>query len=308
MARLFTFGCSYTKYAWPMWSDMIGVEFDEFYNWGNPGLGNRAIAERVAEAHARHHITSDDIVIVQWSSHLRNDWWHKYSLPERGQGWKTAGSVFNFINEKLYDQKWIGTFFYEPAFFMHTLNNIMLTQGLLNSIGCKWFMTSIGDIRNLGADIRDHKSYGEKGNLTNPFDSNKSNVAWTKIPEMQFYDDVIWGDNADKWLMPLESFAKQHNDLTYGYIDDSYKGSNEFEVDLHPTPRQCLMWVEHELKDKLNLSDHTIEIASAIADKVDDHYTKNKSSKKKFSIMLSDKDFFKTTSPELSWPPAPNGF
>ena len=46
--RLFVFGCSFTMYAWPTYADFLGYEFDHYENWGFPGLGNRAIAERVA--------------------------------------------------------------------------------------------------------------------------------------------------------------------------------------------------------------------------------------------------------------------
>lgn len=308
MKRLFTFGCSYTLYAWPTWADMLGLDYDEHHNWGLPGLGNRAIAERVAEAHARHNITSNDVVIIQWSSHLRNDFWHKYSLPDRAPGWKTAGSVFNFINEKLYDEKWINTFFYEPAFFMHTLNNILLTQGLLNSLGCNWFMTSIGDLRNLGMDMRVNSKYGEQGNITNPYDANVDQVAWVKIPEMSFYNKSIWEDYADRWLMPLETFSKQYPELTYEYYDDSHRGSKKTEVDLHPSPMQYVNWLTTEVKDKLPISDKTLSNSKKIAEVVDNHYKKTNFSKAKFALELMNKDFFKDSVSEFIWPKKNLGF
>ena len=42
-----------------------------YENWGFPGLGNRAIAERVAECHIKNNITKDDTVLVQWSTHTQ---------------------------------------------------------------------------------------------------------------------------------------------------------------------------------------------------------------------------------------------
>ena len=65
--RLFTFGCSFTSYLWPTWADILGLEFTSANNWGHSGLGNRAIAERVAEAHAHFNFTKDDVIIVQWT-------------------------------------------------------------------------------------------------------------------------------------------------------------------------------------------------------------------------------------------------
>ena len=57
MSRLFVLGCSFTNYAWPTWADMLGTEFEVYENWGYPGLGNRAICERLIELHAREHLT-----------------------------------------------------------------------------------------------------------------------------------------------------------------------------------------------------------------------------------------------------------
>ena len=103
MSRLFTFGCSFTKYTWPMWSDILGLEFDHFENWGVSGGGNVCIANRVLECHIKNNITPEDTVVVQWSTHLRNDF-HTFKYPPYGHdkeaGWKTKGSIFNYLNVK----------------------------------------------------------------------------------------------------------------------------------------------------------------------------------------------------------------
>ena len=57
MRRLFTFGCSYTSWNWPTWADLLGLEVEHFENWGHAGIGNRAIAERVAECHIKNKFT-----------------------------------------------------------------------------------------------------------------------------------------------------------------------------------------------------------------------------------------------------------
>ena len=308
MSRLFTFGCSFTQYTWPTWANMLGIEYDEFYNWGLSGIGNRAIAERVAEAHAKHQFTKDDVVIVQWSSHLRNDWYHKYSFPDRGYGWKTCGSVFSYINEKLYDQNWIQTFFYEPAYVMHTLNNVVLVQSLLNSIGCTWYMTSIGDLRNIGADTRDDISYGEKGNITTPNDKFTDQVLWQKLPELEIYNDVIWNQHANHWLMPIDIFVQKFdNSYSYTYRDDTFFGKKTYAVDLHPTPKQHLMWIKHELLDKLDISHETLELSEQISNYVDKLYEKYKNSKEAFTIKLLDRAILSITD-KLKWPPYTHGF
>ena len=307
MKRFFAFGCSYTNYAWPTWANLLSINYDEFYNWGLAGLGNRAIAERVSEANAKHRFTKDDLIIVQWSSHLRHDFWHKYSCSDRPYTWKTSGSVFNYINEKLYDQKWIETFFYEPAYFMHTLNHISLTQGFLNDIGCEWYMTSIGDIRNLGTDLRNHADYGELGHIASPADIDTDMLAWKKIPELSVYNEVIWEKHADKWLMPMERHARQHLELTYKYVDDTRGGSKQFEDDFHPTPRQHTLWLASQLKDRLHLSQEIFETFDEISKDVDTHWKKFNFSKMHFCEKLFRADFFDKKY-KMQWPTIIMGF
>lgn len=308
MRRFFAFGCSFTHYTWPTWATMLSLEFEYAENWGLAGIGNRAIAERVAEAHAKHHFTKDDVIIVQWSSHLRNDWYHKYSLPDRTYGWKTCGSVFNYINEKLYNQDWINMFFYEPAYVMHTLNNVVLVQSLLESVGCTWYMTSIGDLRNIGADTRDDITYGEKGNITTPYDRNIDKVLWKKLPELEFYNDIIWNKYADRWLMPLDIFVQKYDEGSYyQYRDDTFFGKKSYAIDLHPTPRQHLKWIEHELLDKINLSLENKQFCNQIADYIDSLYEKHKNSKETFVLKLLDPDISTITN-KIQWPPRTHGF
>ncbi len=306
MKRFFAFGCSYTSYSWPTWADLTGIDYEFSRNWGLSGIGNKAIAERVSEANARYEFGPDDVVIVQWSSHLRNDWWHMYSMPERHSGWKTAGSIFNYINERLYDKKWVDTFFFEPAYFMHTLNHISLTQGLLESTGCKWYMSSIGDIRNMGADLRDNEGIGEQTDFLNPRDKQQDLVAWKKIPELEIYDKAIWQKYADHWLTPMEHAAKQTPEYTFDFIDTVRK--NKTFLDTHPSTRQHLIWVEKELKDKLQLSDNSIKIANKVADAVDLLHEKFKFNKHTFELMLSKRTFFPEDATNLKWPFRYEGF
>lgn len=303
MKRLFTFGCSYTSYCWPTWSEFLSVEFDEYQNWGISGIGNRAIAERVAEAHAKNQFTEDDTIIVQWSTHLRNDWWHMTSLPERPGTWKTAGSIFNYMNAKLYDKKWINTFFFEPAFFMHTLNHIMLTQGLLNSTKATWFMTSIGDIRNLGSDIDDNIDYKEC--ITPRHEKDGDYVGFSRVKELEVYNKPIWIDHKDHWLTPFNTFVQtQSKTKNYKFIDSKTK---EQFADLHPTPNQHLEWIISELSDKLTISDSTIKNAKLISDVVDEFHRKFTEDKREFAKQVRESKWIPENG-KITWPTKPHGF
>lgn len=304
MKRLFVFGCSYTSYAWPTWANLLEFEYDHVENWAMAGLGNRAIAERIAECNVKSKFTKDDIVIVQWSSHLRNDWWHQESMPNRTIGWKTYGSIFNYHNEAVYDEKWIKTFFYEPAYFMHTLNNIVLVQGLLEASGCQWYMTSMGDVREMGKDMRDKTGYGEKTTLVVNHKKGAEHSAWEILPDLKVYDKAIWDNYADHWLMPMELFCQTCPELTYDFVD--WDGSKF--IDLHPSPAQHLGWITQELKDKLDLSDSTIQLSKELVDSANTVHAKFKFNKSAMEYALGKKQGFPASADKLQWPGKPLGF
>ena len=303
MKRVFTFGCSYTSYAWLTWAKFLELEFDHVENWGLAGLGNRAIAERVAEANIKNKFTKDDLIIVQWSSHLRNDWYHLHSMPQRTAGWKTYGSIFNYHNQELYDQKWIDTFFFEPGSAMHTLNHISLTQGLLNSIGATWYMTSIGDIRNMGEDIRSGVGYGEQTGIF-AGDILKEKLLWQQVPSLQVYEKSIWEDHSTHWLMPLELFCQTCPELTFEFIDST---DNRTFLDIHPSAGQHLLWVEQELKDILHLSDDLFNFASRMVSRINEMQIQSNNDKKGFEMQLA-KQQYSYNDKSIRWPGRPLGF
>lgn len=302
--RLFTFGCSYTSYSWPTWADLLGMAFAESKNFGLAGIGNRAIAERVAEANARYNFTKDDVVIVQWSSHLRNDFHHPYSLPKRIGFWKTCGSIFNYINESLYDKKWIETFFFEPSYFMHTLNHISLTQGLLESTGATWYMSSIGDIRNMGSDLRDNAGIGEHTHFLTPYDRTRPHVAWEKLPELKMYDTGIWQKYAEHWLTPMEYTAVENKDLTFSFADTVNSG--DF-LDTHPSTAQHMIWLRQELSDKLTLSNNQLQEMDKVSEAVQNLHTRFRFNKHSFELMLAKRTDFPAAT-LLKWPFTYEGF
>lgn len=304
MKRLFTFGCSYTSYSWPTWANILQAEFDESQNWGFSGIGNRGIAERVAECHVKNIFTPDDVVIVQWSTHLRNDWFSMTSLPERGPGWKTSGSIFNYLNDTIYDKKWVNTFFYEPAYIMHTLNNIVLVQQLLESIGCTWYMTSIGDIRELGYDTVQGTNHKETTEIINYVDvTTKGNMAWRLVPELMVYNKLIWEDRACNWLMPLNLCSQTRPELSYSFIDES---GNEF-VEAHPSVAQHIIWLQQELTEKLNISQTTIDMGNQIVDNIDVLHRKFKTNKRAFDVALRTKSLY-SGNVNFIWPGLKQGF
>ena len=71
--RLFTIGCSFTKYHWNTWADYCGSKYKEHINLARTGAGNQFIATTITEAFIDYDITPNDRIVIQWSSCQRED-------------------------------------------------------------------------------------------------------------------------------------------------------------------------------------------------------------------------------------------
>jgi len=90
MPTLVAFGCSFTDYGWPTWSDIIALDQPtwRYENWAVSGAGNQMIARRLLYRDCWLGRSPDDIICIQWSSIFREDRF------QQGQ-WHGLGSVFN---------------------------------------------------------------------------------------------------------------------------------------------------------------------------------------------------------------------
>lgn len=299
MRRLFVFGCSFTNYVWPTWADLLGVEFDYYENWGKEGIGNRAIAERVSECYAKNKFTKDDVVIVQWSSHLRYDWYKDiFNKNEKEiEGWAVhrdspVGNTNTQIKNKIFSEK---------AFVLHTLNYIVLVQSLLKMTNCKWFMTGMGDIRNLGFDLEGYYPDKNTSIKDNYQDESESFIIWKKFPEFKFYENVIWNDNITKWLPSIFDTVKKYHWLTWNFYQDY---TNRLLTDNHPSPMQHQIWLNQYLRPVLELGDAP-EVQQKIVDQLEEFKQANKCSYDKFCDAIEKLDMIV---PELNKPSKVWGF
>lgn len=74
MSRLFTFGCSFTQYMWPTWANIIAFDRQvEIKNFAVAGMGNVGIMQRILEADLKYKFTSDDKIMIMWTSWSRED-------------------------------------------------------------------------------------------------------------------------------------------------------------------------------------------------------------------------------------------
>lgn len=91
MKRCFAFGCSYTSYAYATWADLIGVNFDEYYNYGRAGCSNTYIMNKIVEAAQIYKFNPDtDFVLVMLTGFGR------FSYLPKNANWQTHGDLHSY--------------------------------------------------------------------------------------------------------------------------------------------------------------------------------------------------------------------
>jgi hypothetical protein len=136
MKRLFAFGCSFTKYSWPTWADILGHEFDSYQNWGQVGAGNQFIMNSLIECQLKNNIGEDDTVAIMWSSFGREDRYVDHQ-------WVTPGNIFQATH--VYDQQFIKRFADVRGYYIRDLATMWLVDQFLEKIKCKRIYFSMVD-------------------------------------------------------------------------------------------------------------------------------------------------------------------
>lgn len=141
--RLYTFGCSFTKYKWPTWADFIGNQFEVYENWGQPGAGNLFIATQVYECCQRNCVGTEDVVLVMLSSTNRFD------IINRNSTFLTEGNIYNSptLPKDFVENVWSEEFGIYLTWF--AANSI---KKLLDGIGCKYKIMTAFDLTKLDDD------------------------------------------------------------------------------------------------------------------------------------------------------------
>lgn len=92
--RLFSFGCSFVSGNWVSVPDIVGINFDEHYNYGISGSCNTMSMYRLMEADSFHNFNPEsDYVLVGCTGIGR------HSLKISFKNWHTHGDICPFSNE-----------------------------------------------------------------------------------------------------------------------------------------------------------------------------------------------------------------
>lgn len=166
--RFFAFGCSFTNYFYPTWADFVGYNFDEFYNFGNPGLSNKTIGERLVEVDSNFAFNENDTVIISLSGLGRYNFlvetpdsktaiWGGGDLEKDASDAYILGNkklryyydIIKFMRDKFWKRKWG---IYHTWLTVKTAKRILVSNQVNHKIFCGLDMQFYRDKELLGLD------------------------------------------------------------------------------------------------------------------------------------------------------------
>ena len=219
--RIFTFGCSFTKYHWMTWPEIIAYELNvPFYNYGKSGAGNQYIANMISQADAIHKFNEDDLIMISWTNVCRED---RY----KNQNWITPGNIFT---QGIYDETYVKEWADPTGYLLRDLSTIKLTINFLENKKCQFHMFSMCNI----IDVIDQ---GQENNL-------KNSVLKQKIKEM-------YKPELDRLLPDFFSMLWK-NDLQKYKFSRDWKEISKFFQDGHPTPIEHLEYLQSIFPNSFN--------------------------------------------------------
>ena len=221
--RFFAFGCSLTSYSYLTWADLIGVNFDEYYNYGLAGASNTYIMNRLVEADDKFKFNpTTDLVIVMLTGIGR------FSYMDKDQ-WITNGDLHSFYSNtkhfntgKLLDVIWNEAWFvYQSWVAAKVIKNLLLSKNISHKI-------------LMGVDNRAY--------LNNPVDIESKQIRYVQ----EIYNLLDFKKSLYEWRE-----ESQENQDSPFWEDKNHE-------DGHPSPRAYLKFIKEHFPDLI--SDKSIEI------------------------------------------------
>jgi len=129
--HVWCFGCSFTKYDWATWADLLKDKYVSVTNLGRTGAGNVYIFNKIMEKYTQGEITKDDLVMVCWTGHFRLDMKFK-------DIWHTPG---NLLNQHTYSMNFVKKhcdpqyFLERDLYLVHAVNCIFKNRIINFSMG-----------------------------------------------------------------------------------------------------------------------------------------------------------------------------
>lgn len=226
--RFFAFGCSLTNYLWPTWADIIAQDIPVYENWGARGGGNHFIFNSIIEADSQHQFTSDDLIIVVWSSKEREDRYHNNRWIHDT----------NSTMENTYGKDWVIKYALEKrGFLIRDLAMMRAAQILLSQSGCDWANFIIHPNINLNHSLIKEIFSDEEKNHNQWIDTFNNICEGKEITPLVEHYDVI-----RTYKDVFKNINRSYQEcFPYQYFEKRSAPNNN---DLHPTPIEALTFLD----------------------------------------------------------------
>jgi hypothetical protein len=247
-SRLFTFGCSFTRYHYPTWADIVGKNFSEFQNWGRAGSGNNFILNSLNECDLRNNIDTNDTVIIMWSGLSRIDY---YQI-----------NAWLYLHNQYFDLKSTEYPYSCPqGYEMLSYAWMASAVHVLNHTGCRWKMFQ-WNRPETESDALALYTPLLRNIVHAPFAANPQSYTLSPKSRIQV-DDLFHRLRGKDWpglesiidgsfeSLPLNDFIKNEcKEFLTAIKKDRRMSSGMFnELDQHPSPNTHLKWVEKNLSE-----------------------------------------------------------
>lgn len=241
-SRLFTFGCSFTDYAWPTWNDIVALDLNvpQYFNYGKVGAGNQFIANAVVQANIEHKFKHDDLIIICWTNVFRNDRWHNGK-------WITEGNISGQDKTLALDQ-------------LHRTNEFLIKDSAIMEL-------TIGYLNNLPCVTR-HLSMCDIPNTLNQVQQDLASIRWPNDKDNEFYN-LIRKRFESVYLKLLPSF---YNIIFDNKFDNLAKCQYQDTDDYHPQLKYHLEYLQ-KVFDEHKFSLSTLEKVETVNKIVQSKFT-----------------------------------
>jgi hypothetical protein len=199
--RLITFGCSYTGYITATWADYMGVNFEEYMNYGQGGASNTFIMNRFIEVNENLNLNETDYVVVMFTNIDR------FSFRNKNR-WVHGGNIYlntslpKGFTEDVWSDEWS---VYQTYIAMKTIKEILKLKNIKHT-----FLTSM-DNSFLFNQLKDNKLIAKYSNdITNLLDIKQPMDNWRRKNYPDVLQYVKYGDKPEYDTHPTQTMHYEY--------------------------------------------------------------------------------------------------
>lgn len=138
MTRYFAFGCSYVDYQWAMLPDLIGANFDEYYNFGASGASHDMMLILLTQACLLYKFNPDTDYVTIGTTGFGRFSYVEFNEVNNLHDWKNHGDIFpGNENHPEKCRLWANNFDSYIWSIFRTLSSLNSMKLILNSMNIK---------------------------------------------------------------------------------------------------------------------------------------------------------------------------